>query len=311
MRVRVPSAPRRRRDGFTLLEILVAVVIMALCFLVVWRTFMAALDGLTRGQKFMENLHHGDYVIEQLVGALRSSAFYDSRKDKYGFWLNDHSGQDAISWVTSSSAFMGPRSVFKDGLHRVEVLIDDDDEGRPSFTVKAWSQLAEEEEDLKPEVWHISSRIVGLGCEVYNPESQDWEHEWENTNAVPRLVKVKLELTPLEKNEPTILVNRIIEIPIGPPLEKGVSSTGGGSTSGGATTGGSTTGGGVSGGTGSGGGTSRSGSTSGGSSTFGHPSSGGSHTGGATRSGDGFRTGGGSRSGSGSPAGGIGGGRPR
>ena len=252
------ARPAARRAGFTMLEILVAVVIMALTFLVVWRTFMAALEGLTRGQKFMENLHHGDYVIEQLVSALRSAAFYDSRKDKYGFWLNERNGHDAISWVTSSSAFMGPRSPYKDGLHRVEVLIDDDDEGRACFTVRAWSQLAEEEDDIEPEEWHISSRIIGLSCEVYNPELEDWENEWENTNAVPRLIKVQLELAPLEKYEPAIEVNRIVEIPIGPPLDKAVSTEGGGSTgstaggtSGGTSGGGSTggaTGGGTSGG---------------------------------------------------------------
>lgn len=223
-------ARRPRRSGFTLLEILVAVVILAMAFLVIWRTFLAALNGLTRGQKFMENLHHGDYVIEQLVSSLRSAAFYDSRKDKYGFWLNDRNGNDAISWVTSSSAFMGPRSPYKDGLHRIEVLIDDDKDGRPCFTVRAWAQLAEEKDEVKPEVWHISSRIIGLSCEVYNPKTEDWEKRWEDTNAVPRLVKLKLDLAPLEKYEPPIEINRMIEIPVGPPLEKAASSTSGGGT---------------------------------------------------------------------------------
>ena len=221
------SDSRARRGGFTLIEILVAVVILAMAFVVIARTFFATLNGWTKGNAFLEKMHHGDFVIEQLVSSLRSAAFYSTKPEKYGFWLDARGGsspRDVVSWVTSSSAFMKPGTPFVNGLHRIEVTIEDNDEGDESFTVRAWSHFTDKDE-VDPEPWHISSKVKGLECEVYDFESKSWGSTWEDTNAVPSLVRISLYLEPQEKYGEPMKISRLVELPIAPAVSNAVAST--------------------------------------------------------------------------------------
>ncbi|MBU1694785.1 MAG: type II secretion system GspH family protein [Verrucomicrobia bacterium] len=227
----------RKGSGFTLLEVLVAVAIMAISFAIVWSTFSATVNGWQRGTKLLDQLHQGDYLMEQFVIALRSAAFFSStRPDKYGFRLDAHGGgedsADVISWVTSGSAFLPPDSYLANGLHRLEVSLDRDNEGRPAVAVRAWPHLADEEEDVEGEPWFVSTEVKGLRCRTYNAEEERWDHEWENTSSVPRLVEITLYLPPLEKYDEPQKLQRLVEIPIAPPLEEAARSSGEGGTTG-------------------------------------------------------------------------------
>ena len=127
--------PARARLGFTLLEILVSLAIMAMAFAIIWSTYSAAVNGWQRGRKLLDQLHQGDVVIEQLVSALRSAAFFpSSAPGKYGFRLETQGSgpdsADSISWVCSGSTFLPSDSPLAAGLHRLLFSLETDDEGR-------------------------------------------------------------------------------------------------------------------------------------------------------------------------------------
>lgn len=208
--------PSPRRGGFTLIEILVAVLILATAFTIIWTTFSVSLSGWRKGQVALDRLHHGDFVIEQLVAAMRSAAFFSSRPDKYGFWLENKGSQDEISWVTSASAFMKPDDPLARGLHRLWVGIEANEDGEDAFAVRAYPHFAQdiEADDIDP--WFISSRVKALDCKIWDADTETWDDEWEDTNAVPALVRVELTLEPLARGEREIKVVRMVEIPVGP-----------------------------------------------------------------------------------------------
>ena len=217
------SGVRCRGEGFTLIEMLVAVVILTTAFTIIWTTFSVSLDGWRRGQLALDRIHHGDFVMEQVVSALRSAAYFNTRPDKYGFWLEDHGEDDEVSWVTSGSAFMKPEDPLARGLHRLWIGIEPNADGDASFAVRAYPHFAKdmEPDDVDPLI--ISSRVKGLDCKVWNNETEDWDDEWEDTNTVPPLVQVKLILEPLDRDGPLVEVTRLVEIPIGPSTTGAVS----------------------------------------------------------------------------------------
>lgn len=230
-----------RSAGFTLLELLVAMTILVIAFAVIWQTFSSTIGAWRRGGELLDELRHGDFVMEQLVSALRSTAFFESRPGKYGFALKNSDKTypaDKLSWVTASSAFMPPDSPLMNSLHRIVFSIEDGPDGELGVAIRAYPQLAEiEEDDVDP--WFVSSEVKGIDCRVYDifADSPDWESEWEDTNAVPSLLEITLYMDPLEEYGDPVKIQRIIEIPVARKVDRKVEQDeGGGGDTGGSKT---------------------------------------------------------------------------
>ena len=172
----------------------------------------------------LDELHHGDFVMEQLVLALRSTAFFESQPGACGFRLDNRGGrypQDELSWVTSGTAFLPPDSVLAHGLYRLVVSIEDNQDGDPAVTIRALPHLAETDPD-EVDPWHVSTRVKGIDCRWYNFEDEYWEEDWEDTNSIPSLLEIKLFMDPIEKYGDPVTLERIVEIPVSPGVTEAV-----------------------------------------------------------------------------------------
>ena len=96
--------------GFTLIEVMVSLTIMVTAISIVWMSFSNVINATQKGEKMLDQMHHGDFVMEQLVSALRSAAYFNRKPKQFEFWLEDETSgsfdADIVSWVTSSSAFI-------------------------------------------------------------------------------------------------------------------------------------------------------------------------------------------------------------
>lgn len=211
--------------GFTLLEFLVAMAIMLTAFTLIWSTFSSTMKAWTRGTDLLDELHHGDYVLEQLTAALRSAAFFNNAPDLYRFHLETDSAGSypghLMSWVTSSPAFLNPDDPLANGLHRLTVTIEKNEAGDDAVAVRAFPHLADLEDD-EPDPWFVSSEVKGLRCRVFNIEDEVWEEEWKDTNSIPSLVEVTLYMDPLEEFGRLLRLSRAIHIPIMPPVTNAI-----------------------------------------------------------------------------------------
>lgn len=217
-----------KKSGFTLLEMLVALIIVAMAMAIVWQSFTVAIKAWRKGGDFLTDMHHGDFVMEQLVESLRSAAYFDGSGDSYGFRLENRAegryANDKLSWVKSGKGFMPYRSDFGEGLHRIDLTVEDNDEGDPAVMARIYPHLADEDEDeyYEGETWEVSHVVKGIDCRVYIEEDEDWSEEWENSNSVPALVEITLFMDPLEEGEDPVEVKRAIVIPISRELKSGV-----------------------------------------------------------------------------------------
>ena len=235
MSARPSNTRHHRASGFTLLELLVAMTILVIAMAVIWQTFSSTIGAWRRGGELLDELRHGDFVMEQLISALRSAAFFESAPGKYGFTLKNSDKNypaDKLSWVTASSAFMQPDSPLMNSLHRIVFSIEDGPDGDLAVAIRAYPQLADmEEDDVDP--WFVSSEVKGINCRVYDLEadSPDWENDWEDTNSIPSLMEITLYMDPLEKYGDPITIQRIVEIPVARKVDRQVEQdTGGGGT---------------------------------------------------------------------------------
>ncbi len=236
--VQQPS-PCRRNNGFTMIELLLALSILALISVVCFMTFSTVLNSWRRGTELADNMQHGDFVMDQLVMGLRSAYFpaTTSGMSDYGFELEDFGtgeyGGDKISWTKLGSALVGSDCPFAGSPHRVQFYIDDDEEGELSVTVKSWRIQGQMEdfdsEKIKPT--YLSRRIRGFNCRpAFEKVEGEYEFldEWEHTNNLPLVVELTLYFEPVGKSDKPVEVKRVVQIPVAKPFTaSGVAATGG------------------------------------------------------------------------------------
>ncbi len=229
-----PSSPLTpdlpHTNAFTLIELLVALSIMTLVCGASFMLLSTVSKAWQRGTALSKDLHAGDFVIEQLVGALRSARYRDGND---GLILkkggSGKSSMDSLTWVKEGSDLVGVNSYMAKTFHHIRFFIGQDKDGHQGAAYTAWGDEYLQPEDFDPETLEpevLSDRIVGLGVRVatndFETEKIEWLDNWEGrcnaggdlTNHLPRFVEITLYLQPLEEGDPPLEMRRLVDIPI-------------------------------------------------------------------------------------------------
>jgi len=227
----LPPHPRHRaadRAGFTLLEVLIALAIFGAAFAIVGAAFFATTRSWSRGSAALESLHEGDFLMDQIVAALRSAAWFRTGRGQYGFTLVNEERRhpaDRISWVASGSALMPPDSPYRRGLHRITLSIEDNAEGEPTLAARASPPFLDDDGLEEPEPWFLGAGVRGLDCRIWDGEAEDWIDEWEHTNRLPTRVEVSLYFDPPPGEREPVVLRRLVDIPVAGYATTAVSRT--------------------------------------------------------------------------------------
>ena len=231
----VIHSPKRKQHklGFSLLELLVAMIILVIAMSIAIQAFRGTLRAWKRGGEVIDGIEHGDYVITELSSALNSILYFYNGNNTYTFTLEDGGDDDdIISFVTTSSAFLPEDSPYRTGPHRLELSIDQDDDGNPALFALAMPPISlasedsleefKDEYDEEPEL--ACRNISGLGIEFWDAEEEEWTEEWEEENAVPERILITIWVTPNDPKEEDMQFQRIIEVPVFDSVEQRISS---------------------------------------------------------------------------------------
>ncbi len=219
----------RLRAGFTLVEMLVAMMLLGLITLMLFTSFYSVTTSWETGRKTIDASGHSDYLMDQLTVALRS-AYYPGTGEKYGLIFTDDGedayARDSIEWTKVGAALIGEDAEFANVPHRVRVTVVDADDPQPGgFAVRAWRQdlqLDEFDPEEDAASLTLSPKVVGFNCRMLDPETErdmneelNWIDEWTKTNTLPRALEVTLWMEPAEEGDEPIESKRIVELPMG------------------------------------------------------------------------------------------------
>lgn len=217
------------RAAFTLLELMLALGLLSVITVVTYVSFSVVSQSWQRGLSLTDKLHHGDFVMEQLVMSLRS-AYYPATgvNGDYGMWLKNGgdgpNARDELSWVKLGSALVGRDQDHAGSPHRVKVALEPDERGDQALALRSWGLLSQVE-DFDPDklpAQFLSPKVTGLQYRFQDPEKEEeedeivWTDEWKETNRIPLTVEVTLYMEPVEEGGEPVTLRRVVSLPCGP-----------------------------------------------------------------------------------------------
>ena len=214
------------RRAFTLVEILLATVLLGVVTVVTMMTFNAVTRGWQSSTDYLDKMQRTDFALNQVVSGLRSLYYPHGGEQSYdyGFYLIDNGdgedprSSDVIEWSKRGSAIVGSKSAAADTVHRVQLMVLEEGNHDYAETIEVTGLYARHCPDvtLRPknnpddidftfqndEMYQpvlIADGIAGFNCRVLkDKEKVEAEHDeslfedtWETSNAVP----YKVELT--------------------------------------------------------------------------------------------------------------------
>ena len=226
-----------RRRGFTLVELLVAVLITAVIMVVCFMTFNTMIVGWQRSVAVADTVRNVEYALTQMVSGLRSAYYPTTGKQDYAFGFQLYDGgedpedSDTIQWIKLGTSIVGNRSQLSETPHTVRVWVQKEGRDGPGgLWVKAGrlDLLAEDDQveidfndDEQFEPYPLIEGIQGFDCKVQSkPDSVEsdgtpkWEDTWDTSNSIPYRVKLTFWMTPAKEAGEPVPIMRVVEIPL-------------------------------------------------------------------------------------------------
>ena len=240
------------RRAFTLVEILLAVVLLGVLTAITMATFNSVTRSWQISTDYLDKMQRTDFALNQVVSGLRSLYYPHGGEQSYdyGFYLTDKGDgedpdrSDVIEWSKRGSAIVGSKSAAADTVHRVQLMVLEEGNHDYMDPIEVTGLYARHCPDvtLRPkdnrddidfsfandEMYQpvlIADGIVGFNCRVLpSDEKVEAEHDeslfedkWETSNAVPYKVELTFYLADPEGRayrSNTAPIMRIVRMPL-------------------------------------------------------------------------------------------------
>lgn len=240
------------RRAFTLVEILLAVVLLGVLTAITMATFNSVTRSWQISTDYLDKMQRTDFALNQVVSGLRSLYYPHGGEQSYdyGFYLTDNGDgedpdrSDVIEWSKRGSAIVGSKSAAADTVHRVQLMVLEEGNHDYMDPIEVTGLYARHCPDvtLRPkdnrddidfsfandEMYQpvlIADGIVGFNCRVLpSDEKLEAEHDeslfedkWETSNAVPYKVELTFYLADPEGRayrSNTAPIMRIVRMPL-------------------------------------------------------------------------------------------------
>ncbi len=226
------------RRGFTMVEMLLSIMILAIMTIVSTMVFHTVVRNWTLATEMADNMQRVDYITAQVAYALRSAYFPTSGQasNADGFMLLDENERnepelsDVITWTKLGHSIVGRNSRFAHSPHRVTLFVrseKDADEEHPAGLVaqvigeeKFRPEDFDEDDETNWDWFLLGSQVQGFNCRVLDKNEPfksgmaNWQDTWDTSNCIPRRVQLTFWMKPIDDDKDPYPIVRVLEIPL-------------------------------------------------------------------------------------------------
>lgn len=186
-----PSAAGRRR-GFTLIEVMLAIGILSLAIAAIFATWTAILRATKAGRVAAEEAQRVRVALRCLEESLNSAQMYAANIDRYAFVAQN--GPDALLTFVTRPPESFPRSGRFGGVtvRRVAYQLEPGPNYLSRLVLRQAPLLTEFDEDERNHPLVLMENVRRMEMFFWDERERDWVDEWEQTNQMPRLIRISL-----------------------------------------------------------------------------------------------------------------------
>ena len=210
----------KRRDGFTIIELLIAIAILSIIMSVLYKSFTASTEGIKRAETVDDINSTVRVIFLKLMDDINSA--YLDKNNKNTKFVGDSKRdkelpQDSLS-LTSLSNLRMIKDAKETDLHEIGYYLKEDynyqrQEKKLSLFRREKKTIGVEPVLEGGETYELTDEIAGIGFNYY--DGATWKDKWDSriTKTLPNAVEVEIILFDADKNKRRF--KTIIDVPMG------------------------------------------------------------------------------------------------
>ena len=185
------GAARHCYRGFTLLEIMLAVAILGMMAMAIFRFVQSNMIALQFSSVTAANAAQYDGLRDLLTTEWQSLSPIRARMMGEPFKLNDRE-RDEITW--NSGAGLGLLTRYAPGEFTVALRLQPDNEKSDQLDLGLLRQPQDDSDDAEgPETWvPLIKNVTSLEITYFEPNTNTWLPQWPGGTRLPSLVKISV-----------------------------------------------------------------------------------------------------------------------
>lgn len=209
-------SPNLRCRAFTLLEIMVAIAIFAMVVATIYSTWILIVRSSQIAQETAAEAQRERVAVHTVENALMCVQSFQASMKYYSFFV-DNGAQPVFSF-TSRLPDVFPRSgKFGDfNVRRVTFSVEPGVDQENDLVLRQNPILMDQDEDEKKFPLILAHHVKDFLVECWDTNAMQWAQEWDDTNAIPPLVRVTFTMgsrTASGSEGPALSLTRVIALP--------------------------------------------------------------------------------------------------
>ena len=228
-----PASHRLR--GFTIIELITAMVVFSMIVAAIFSTYIAVTNGAVAANRAVAAAQRSRVALRTLEEALGATQSFQADSEYYTF-AADNGTEPYLSFVASLSPSF-PRSGRFPGFNvrRVTFAVEPGPNWGKRLVLRQNPILMDLTDDEQSYPLVLASDVRKFEMQFWDKKKTDWLDEWTDTNNLPQMVKLTVQFGGGDSQSPPgDEITRIVSLPsiaVPPGLQgaMGASTVGGGS----------------------------------------------------------------------------------
>jgi prepilin-type N-terminal cleavage/methylation domain-containing protein len=215
----------RHSSAFTLIEIMVAIVIFAMLVSAVYATWVLILKSTRIAQEAAAQVQRQRIAIRTIEDSLTCIQSFQASMQYYAFGVTN-GDNPSLSFVARVPDVFPRNGRFGDfNLRRLTFTVEPaaatagGSDAENDLVLRQNPMLMDMDPDEQATPLVLARNVKDFVVECWDTNTLDWADEWDDTNSIPPLVRIKLTLggnaTDTGANAPTLSITREIAVPSG------------------------------------------------------------------------------------------------